>query len=75
MQRKGHVSIPKIDEQIEGTYSLEKAEEGKKSEYKGNPLSKGCSLSGDRRKGDKSGHRKKATKQGALTAWRPQSMG
>ena len=37
--------------------------------------SKGHSLPGDCGGGDKSGHRKKVTEQGALTPWRPQRGG
>jgi len=38
-------------------------------------LSKGHSHPGDHRGRDLSGHRKKGTKQGALTSWRPQREG
>ena len=38
-------------------------------------LSKGHSLPRDHRWRDKSGHRKEATEQGALTYWRPTAEG
>ena len=42
------------------------------SGYRMKPTKQGDSLSGDHRGRDKSGQRKKPSKQGALTNWRPQ---
>ena len=51
------------------------AEVGTSQDTERKQPSKGHSLSGDSRGRDKSGHRKKATEQGALTSWRWQREG
>ena len=67
----GGTSQDKEINQARGTHSLETASGGTSQDMKRNQLSKGHSQTGDHIGRDKSGHRKKQTKQGALTLWRP----
>jgi len=60
---------------VTGTHFLEVTEEGTHQGTEGKQPSNQNSLSGDCRERDKSGHRKKATEQVALTSWRPQREG
>ena len=60
---------------VRSTHFLETTEGGTSQDMERKQLSKGHSLPGDHRGRDKSGHRKKVTKQGALTNWRPQREG
>ena len=60
---------------MRGTHILETAEDKTSQDMEREQLSKGHSLPGDSRGRDKSGHRKKATGQGALTPWRQQREG
>jgi len=73
-QREGHVRTQKETNQPRGTHILEITERGTYQDTERNQPSKGHSQAGDHtgRGRDKSGHRKKPTKQGALTNWRPQ---
>ena len=65
----------KESNQARGTHTLERAEGGTSQDMERKQPSKAHSQTGDGRGRDKSGHRKKATKQGALTLWRQQREG
>jgi len=71
-QREGHVRIQKETKQARGTHFLETTEEGTCQGTERDQASKGHLLPGDHRGRDISGHRKKPSRQGALTSWRPQ---
>ena len=71
----GQVKTQKESDQARGTHILEITEGGTSQDMERKQLNKGNSLSGDHRGRDKSGHGKKATKQGALTNWRQQREG
>jgi len=60
---------------VRGTHKLEIAEGGTSYNMERKKPSKEHIHTGDGRGRDKSGHRKKATKQGALTNWRWQREG
>ena len=74
-QREGQVKIWEESNQTRGTHKLEITEGGTSQDTERKQPNKGHSLPGDHRERDKSGHRKKATKQGALTNWRSQREG
>ena len=74
-QREGQVRTQKETNQPRGTHFLETTKGETCQDTERSQPSKGHSISGDHRGGDKSGHRKKPTKQGALTNWRPQKGG
>jgi len=71
-QREGQVRTWKQSDQARGTHRLEIAEGGISQDMERKQPSKGHSQTGDGRGRDKSGHRKKVTKKGALTSWRGQ---
>ena len=74
-QREELVRIQKEINQARGTHSLETTEGGTCQDTERRQPSKGHLHTRDHRGRDLSGHRKKATKQGALTCWRPQREG
>jgi len=74
-QREGQVRTWKESNQARGTHSLEIAEGGTSQDTERKQLSKGYSPTGDRKWRDKSRHRKKESKQGALTDWRQERQG
>jgi len=67
---RGTSQDPERSDQVMGTHKLETAEGVMSQNIERKQLSKGHSQTGDSRGSDKSGHGKKATKQGALTDWR-----
>jgi len=71
----GQVKTWKESDQARGTHQLETTEGGTSQDTEKKGPSKGHSLPGDHRERVKAGHGKKATKQGALTSWRPQREG
>ena len=73
-QREGQVRAQK-ERDWEMGHTLPGDRRGKSHDMERNQLSKERSLPGDHRGGDKSGHGKKTTEQGALTSWRPQREG
>jgi len=76
-QREGLVRTWKETDKVKGTHSLalETSEGGSCQDMERKQLNKVHPHSEDHRARDLSGHRKKATEQGALTSWRPQREG
>jgi len=74
-QREGQIRTQKETDQARGTHRLEITERGTSQDMERNQPSEGHPLPGDSRRRDKSGHRNKPTKQGALTLWRQQREG
>ena len=64
---EGQVRTQKESSSVRGTHCLETAQEGTSQDTERRQPSKGHLLSGDSRGRDKSGHRRKATRKGALT--------
>jgi len=72
VQRERQVRTQKQTEKARGTHILESAEGETSQDTETNRASKGHSPTGECRGRDKSGHRNKLSKQGALTFWRVQ---
>ena len=69
--QEGQVRTQEETNLARGTHSLETTSGGTSYDMERNQLSKGHSQTGDHIRRDKSVYRKKLSKQGALTNWRP----